>query len=111
MTARPWTSGPWSFEWWQYPEKPLWNPKGRLKSGDKTIVEEGYYCEEDVFDWSDADAKLIALAPEMAEAILDLANWDCNCENPYSREHHSKMDCANLGDVAEKLRAIGGTHD
>lgn len=64
-------------------------------------------CNEVASSWeNEPTARLIALAPEMAEAILDLDNWDCNCDEPYSRQHHSKLDCCNLREVAEKLRQI-----
>lgn len=104
MTDRPWTSGPWSFEWWQHPEKPWWNPKGTLMSGDRTIVGEGYYCEEDVFDWSEEDAALISLAPEMAEAILRL-------RDEYDTKGEQRAILHAIRVVAPMIDAIGEAND
>lgn len=77
----PWTPGPWEY-----------NPgKGQLIAAERTMVAIPWH--ED--DQGDYDAELIALAPEMAEAILWL--WRTRDDLPFM-----------FTKIAKRLEAIGG---
>lgn len=82
---RPWTPGPWK---WRTPTEYV-TPIG----SDGTIVITGTLP----FTATDADKDLIALAPEMAEAILTFAE-DTSLPSP---------DPTPFLRLAEKLRGIG----
>ena len=103
-----WTPGPWAYkntldydgdlhEWISCPDGDT--PWRCETSPDRTP------------EASRANHELIALAPEMAEAILDLDKWDCNCDQPYGYDHGTKLDCVGLRELADKLRAIGTTNE
>jgi len=52
-----------------------------------------------------ADAELIALAPEMAEAILNYVGTDVDDDGLY------QLRWRELNETADKLRAIGASDD
>ena len=88
--SRPWTAGPWS----------AGASRSPFLNSDREIYDED---EEHVATtFAVADGELIALAPEMAEAIL---RWD---DEPGTLHLDTE---ALLIDLAEKLRAIGGNHE
>lgn len=99
MSSRPWTPGPWV-------AAPLGSEraKGMVRIAVHFDIAESQYRAFHV-PTMNADAELIALAPDMAEAIL--AWVDCECD-----EHNDHAPCSKpLLYVYRKLKAIGGDDD
>lgn len=123
--SRPWTPGPWEYDGYQvvWPDAPqppnryMLDPETKRKiplhydderrtygyGNDNNFVadlNDGEYHEYASKVEQDANGRLIALAPEMAEAII----WgSCDAFNPENGEH--ECGCP-LCVVASKLRRI-----
>lgn len=102
---RPWSLGPWAHV-----------TRGYFDSGDEiwSLGNEDDPIQFPVADYAAMgepeawDRRLIELAPEMAEAILQ---WHGCFDEHCCDEHHSKCRChVRLGNVANQLEAIGGDH-
>lgn len=91
MSKRAWTPGPWQVGYVAGAGDPY------VSTGEQ-IVDADYTRGESL---TKADAFLIALAPEMAEAILQYEEWvkDRGCQAGENAQR-------DLFDLAEKLRAI-----
>lgn len=64
-------------------------------------------CYEVADTWRvKADAELIALAPELAAAVLAYERWDDDWETPGSDESFDAA-CVELNRLADRLRMIG----
>lgn len=88
----PWTPGPWNIE------------RGGHEFGEAVdrigpVQTAATYADDAWLDVGEPDAQLIALAPEMAEAIL----WHDENEGP---DHSPRIEA-----MAERLRQIGVTKD
>lgn len=94
MSDRPWTPGPWLYR----PKSGSWHAEPDIDTGYS--YGQAFITTPDACDMefrNEADADLIALAPEMAEAILacaDQPSYDANL--------------IPIDLMADKLRAIGG---
>lgn len=107
VTLAPWSAGPWSnagiFQ--RQTDGDNWDDVYCIEAsgGDPIVAEIAIDLDdaEDARKMAKADADLIALAPEMAEAILSLCDyWSIPpvMQGGYMRE------------LADRLRAIGGDH-
>lgn len=94
---RPWTPGPWRYERMGYDDagNEIWS----LGSESEPVADHDGMAEP-----NPSNRALIALAPEMAEAILRY-NF-CDCENSQAGGVCQTAD-QMLYDLADKLRKIG----
>lgn len=102
---RPWSNGPWTWE-----VDGLRKPSGRacidalaLNDADGNDVLERSSPDGEIAVWK-ADADLIELAPEMAEAILA---WDAADPTDPTRHEYGRR-LGDLRQLAGKLEAIRG---
>ena len=116
VMSRPWTPGPWSLVTDSPYAGSSQSYEIRYGSGDRygnvLLADEQYYptAPEKM-----ADAELIALAPEMAEALLLWARAaesdDAYTSDEYVYEMNTNGAIAALSKVVDKLLAIGESDD
>ena len=107
--SRPWIVGPWCVQSQGEHIGAVWSGTDPETHGLPLCAVHAYRGGVGSTDWLAgsaymrlADAQLVALAPELAEAVLSFDSED----NDTFRE-----SCIRLNVLAAKLRAIGGTDD
>ncbi len=104
-----WTSGP-----WQVYNGNVWAGGDPEVEGDPLIHTHRQRGGFGTTDWAHgqprvtrrADAELIALAPELAAAVLAHARWNDDWETPGSDDAFDAA-CVELNRLADRLRMIG----
>lgn len=99
MSETKWTRGPWimSSYGWNVLTGDSWNSICQLKGGAEWEDRRGYYVQQYEWQNQEANARLIAAAPELYEALNTLLNapalskvegivagWNGPPDNPYS---------------------------
>jgi hypothetical protein len=99
MSKTPWTPGPWITGWDAHdcnPRSTITIGYPGIKKGERSLSERELQ--------GNANAAIIAIAPEMAEAIME---WDTM---PRDAEDVEALEI-KLRNLARRLRAIGEKHD
>jgi hypothetical protein len=111
MNETPWTPGPWTIarddRGWIQGIQPLSPDDGRHEKG---VTYWAAYADDAGLDVTEADASLIALAPDIAEAILAATHAEIN-PLPYPLDEYAPKWMHDLYDVADRLRAIKGDNN
>lgn len=98
MNGHPWTEGPWLYR----AKSGSWHKASDTHPYGLPFITTPDACDME-FE-NPADAELIALAPEMAAAILECAGWMTEL-GPLSS---SAGELTGILPMARRLRAVGG---
>ena len=110
MTERPWTPGPWHLAHEDCPNDAGCMVVAHARTG--SCAEWSVHAPNAIWTHDDGNAELIALAPEMAEAIIAFELDDaCVRDGCICVTHANCRGCDALAEIArlrEALQRIGG---